>query len=275
MEDSLKKCLLDRSEHDALRETYNPEGSVLRKAQMRMLDMILFIDSVCRQNGIRYWLDGGTLLGAARHSGFIPWDDDIDIGMFPEDAEKFKAYMLEYPDDRFAIQCIGTDSGYRLPWYRLKDRYSRFIEDCPASPDCEMLGLQVDIFIFSPDITPVFSSWCRKISLKMGKHYSRGRLRRGDRLFHFREKYFLPLARISSRLYSKRNIMRHAYGSSFKVEIPSKFFLPLSEIEFEGRVFPAPADVDGYLTSLYGRNWTKVPEKEKRVTHDAVIEIWD
>ena len=267
--------MLDRTEHDALRRMYNPEGSVLRKAQMRMLEMVLFIDRVCKENGIRYWLDGGTLLGAARHGGFIPWDDDMDIGMFPEDAERFKAYMIEHPNDRFAIQCIGIDKGFRWPWYRLQDRHSRFIEDHPASSGCDMQGLQVDIFIFSPDITPVFSSWCRKISGKMGRRYLFGHPRRGYMLFLFREKFMLPLARLSSRLYRRRDMMRHVYGSPFKVNIPSKCFLPLSEIEFEGHLLSAPADVNGYLTALYGKSWTQVPPEDKRATHNAEIEVFE
>ena len=64
-----------------LKEKYNPEGSVLRKSQMRMLDMLIFIDKVCHENDVTYWVEGGTLLGAFRHNGFIPWDDDADLCM--------------------------------------------------------------------------------------------------------------------------------------------------------------------------------------------------
>ena len=64
-----------------LRERYNPNGSTLRKQQLRMLEMLQYIDSVCKKHNIRYWLCSGTLLGAVRHGGFIPWDDDVDIEM--------------------------------------------------------------------------------------------------------------------------------------------------------------------------------------------------
>ena len=85
---------LPESVHQSLREQYNPDGSTLRRAQLRMLDMLKFLDRVCRENGIRYWIDFGTLLGAVRHDGFIPWDDDTDVCMLKEDADAFKRVML-------------------------------------------------------------------------------------------------------------------------------------------------------------------------------------
>ena len=60
---------------------YNGEGTMLRKAQLRMLDILVEVDKVCKRHNIPYWVDYGTLLGAVRHGGFIPWDDDLDISM--------------------------------------------------------------------------------------------------------------------------------------------------------------------------------------------------
>ncbi len=79
---------------ESLKEKYNPEGSTLRKAQLRMLDMLKFIDSICKENDITYYLDCGNLLGAVRHQGFIPWDDDADIAMPLSDYRKFKKILL-------------------------------------------------------------------------------------------------------------------------------------------------------------------------------------
>jgi hypothetical protein len=71
--------------NEELRERYNPEGSLLRRQQTRMLEILLEVDRICQKHDIRYWLSSGTLIGALRHDGFIPWDDDLDIEMMRED----------------------------------------------------------------------------------------------------------------------------------------------------------------------------------------------
>jgi lipopolysaccharide cholinephosphotransferase len=70
---------------ESLRQRYNPDGSLLRRQQMRMLDILLEVDRICKKNDIPYWLSSGTLIGAMRHDCFIPWDDDLDIEMMRKD----------------------------------------------------------------------------------------------------------------------------------------------------------------------------------------------
>ena len=82
--------MIDPKLQAELRARFNPDGSDLREAQLRMLGLLKFLDDICKKNGLEYWLDSGTLIGAARHGGFIPWDDDVDVCMMKKDADKLK-----------------------------------------------------------------------------------------------------------------------------------------------------------------------------------------
>ena len=75
---------------EELHKKYNPDGSDLRRMQMRMLDMLKEVDRICKKYDIPYWLSGGTLLGSVRHGGFIPWDDDLDIELMEDDFQRFE-----------------------------------------------------------------------------------------------------------------------------------------------------------------------------------------
>ena len=73
---------------EELRSRFNPEGSLLRRQQNRMTEILIEVDRICKKHHIQYWLSSGTLLGAVRHKGFIPWDDDMDIEMLRTDYER-------------------------------------------------------------------------------------------------------------------------------------------------------------------------------------------
>ena len=94
-------------DNEALRAKYNPEGSLLRRDQMEMLRMLKVFAKICKEHDITWWLSSGTLLGAARHEGFIPWDDDLDIEMLKEDYDKFLKVFPSNED--FALQTLYTD----------------------------------------------------------------------------------------------------------------------------------------------------------------------
>ena len=94
-----------------LREKYNPDGSILRQHQLKMLDILIIIDRICKKHGIKYWISDGTLLGAVRHGGFIPWDDDLDIQMMRKDFKHFIKIISEELPENLALQTHKTDKG--------------------------------------------------------------------------------------------------------------------------------------------------------------------
>ena len=88
---------------------YNPEGSILRRAQLRELEILIEVDKICRKHNIEYFLDWGTLLGAVRHGGFIPWDDDIDISVRRKDYSRLCKVLKEELPENLAFQDRFTD----------------------------------------------------------------------------------------------------------------------------------------------------------------------
>ena len=122
---------------------YEEVKDIVRKKQLYILDEVV---KICDKHGLIYWLDGGTLLGAIRHQGFIPWDDDIDIGLMRKDYEKLLAILSQELPSDLVLQSRKTDKKYKLPFIKIRDRFSK-IED-----EYEFNGIFIDIFPF--DIMP-------------------------------------------------------------------------------------------------------------------------
>ena len=98
--------------NEELRKRFNPEGSLLRRQQMRMLDILIEVDKICKKHDIRYWLSSGTLIGAVRHNGFIPWDDDLDIEMMRSDYLRLMKVLPSELPEWLALQNDETDPNY-------------------------------------------------------------------------------------------------------------------------------------------------------------------
>ena len=131
-----------------LKQEYNPEGSTLRKAQLRMLDMLEYLQGVFEKLNVSWHLSGGNVLGAVRHKGFIPWDDDMDVCILEKDVKKVKKYLINNPHPQYKLQCKETDSNFFERWLVLRDIKSEYIIDTPMHNCRKYRGLQVDIFFF-------------------------------------------------------------------------------------------------------------------------------
>ena len=106
--------MIDAELQKKLRNKFNPDGSEMRQSQLKMLDILNVVDEICRRNNIEYWIGSGTLIGAVRHGGFIPWDDDIDIEILYSDRKRFIEACLRELPDKYKLQCNLTDNTYFL-----------------------------------------------------------------------------------------------------------------------------------------------------------------
>ena len=120
------------------------EREVLLKVQPILLDMVKEISRVCEENGIRYFLYRGTFLGAVRHRGFIPWDDDMDVAMPRKDYEKFCRIAPEKLGNQYCFQNWHTDDAYAHPFGKVRKRGTVYVEaKCHRLPEN---GFYVDIY---------------------------------------------------------------------------------------------------------------------------------
>ena len=119
----------------------------LKDAQKIMLEILIEVDRICMKNNIEYWLADGTLLGAVRHRGFIPWDDDIDICMLKEEYNKFLEIAPKELKEKFFLQTSKYDKNYNFLYPKIRDRNSIFIEKYDSNQEKFHQGLNLDIFV--------------------------------------------------------------------------------------------------------------------------------
>ena len=125
-----------------------------RQTQLIMLRLLKIINHICKEYKISYWLEGGTLLGAIRHKGFIPWDDDIDIGMLRKDYEKFYKVFHQIKPHGLFLQTHASDKNYLNPGTpaKLRDTSSIFLESGDKPFQDFYNGIFLDIFIFDHNV---------------------------------------------------------------------------------------------------------------------------
>lgn len=252
---------------EELRNKYNPEGSDLRKAQLRILDILKYIDQICREQGISYALDSGNVLGAYRHGGFIPWDDDADIIMERKDYKRFCRFVEKHPHPQFVIQNHKTDHHFYQLNSVMRDLKSEYIQDSPMHLCRKYRGMQVDIF-------PIERGAFRGLHKFMGHFNSviNGRLA-GRYNFLAEILYWCSLisaafARGISRLFGNQNVCMYYYSSSFPDVYSYDDLFPAKPIQYEDTVLMGPGNVEAFLHSQYG-DYMNLPPVEMRNHHEV------
>lgn len=267
--------MISQALHDSLRAKYSPDGSPLRRQQERMLELLCEIDRICKKHGIRYWLSSGTLIGAVRHGGFIPWDDDLDIEMMREDYDRLMDILPTELPSTMALQNHRTDHTYFFFYAKVRDRRSLLSEGNNYDRMWKEQGIYIDIFPL--EYQPIS---IHKISEKTAGHmYKIWRtctddnlgIRKVMRLFHFNRRFVFPLLRLLCSI-SGTDVITSGMGIPYHNPRFAKDIFPLATLKFEGREFPVPHNYDHMLRLMYG-DYMHLPPEERITTHCVRLEF--
>lgn len=252
-----------------------------RELQIQELEILLEFQRICQRHGLRYFLTAGTLLGAVRHSGFIPWDDDIDIAMPREDFERLPVVCRTELDLQYFFQDYTTEPNF--PYYFAKIRKNGTEVYEAGLDDIEMhKGVYIDIFPL--DICPdrawkavLFFKGVELLNCALLSKVSK-RFLCGYRKWYMRTAYHTLRHLPKGALFALREWLRKAMavGASGKrlctvsgrhgyprETYQVQWFERAQELYFEGRTFPVPGGWDELLCSMYGDYMTIPPEEEQ------------
>lgn len=256
----------------------------LRKMQMLQLGMIAELDRVCRAHDIKYCITYGTMIGAIRHKGYIPWDDDADISMLREEYEKFKAVTHELDPQICYFQDHTTDPEYRWGYGKLRRTGTTFIRAGQEHLKCKT-GVFIDIFplddvpsgYFSKRIQAFRCFVFRKILWsEVGKYSAKGLEKWCYQVLSKIpiKVVFAQLEKLSSK--SRNDSPNHVRTLTFplfrKHDLKKEWLLDRCEYEFEQHYFFGPMDYDGYLKSQYG-DYMIPPPEDQREQHAPVSSL--
>ena len=267
-----------------MKNTYTQ--SQLEKLKAAQLEMVREFAAICDRHGLQYFAVGGTCLGAVRHGGYIPWDDDIDLGMMREDYEQFLKYAPSELPEKFVLQHFLTDQNTPTYFAKIRNEKTIFLEefakDIPTSR-----GIFIDIFPFdaAPDnklIFRLFSFRCLFLNefylTKMVSVICSNRPEESKAIYRIirksvskisqiadREKLYIALDRCVRKYNDRGRKMIHHKGLAVSY-VPYDSVFPLKNVPFENTVIPIPRDADYVLKTQYG-DYMQLPPEEKRYSH--------
>ena len=266
------------------------ERDVLLKVQKIQLEMARDVKRVCDENGIRYFLYRGTFLGAVRHKGVIPWDDDMDFGMLRKDYEKFCRIANEKLDGKYCFQNWHTDENYALPFGKVRKRGTVFVESkCARLPEN---GIYIDIYPL--DYAPADPGE-RKVLAKKLLHLFRIKLMKCGYTPWMEEEKIIWKKRIGYLAYQfvslffSQKALREKYEALVRAvpegdtlyeqsALPIAYYFDtqwcaeLEDYPYDGAVFSGPRNYDAFLSSLYG-DYMELPPADKRENRHQIKEL--
>lgn len=257
------------------------QGETLRQLQLVELEMLLEVDRICQKCGLHYNVIGGTLLGAVRHGGFIPWDDDADLVMFRKDYEKFRdACKTELDKSRFYFQDMDVTDGYRWGYGKLRRKGTVFMREGQEHMPYEQ-GVFIDIMPLDnvPDsylgrkTIDVMCYCLRKMFWSaVGRFTAKNIFVR----FWFQILYMVPFFLVRGAVHIFLGLCRCIESREVRILfMPNprqdacyhrRWFESNPKIKFEGAELCGIEDYEGFLTWEF-RDYMQIPPEDKRKVH--------
>lgn len=250
----------------------------LKEQKQIQLDILDSVTNFCEQHGLRYWLAYGTLLGAVRHRGYIPWDDDIDIHMPRADYERF--LEIYGKNQEYKIITPQTNSNYTVPFAKVF--HAGTIMEELKYTSC-VFGVYIDIFPLDGVLNVSQAAKCaqcrRFLFVKSNAFVSDQSLVRKLRLaitkallFPFSKRFFLnKIHKVATKAAfdDSENVCSMYSRAAVKEIMPRSVFAGDRRLPFEGRMLRVPQDYDKYLTCNYGDYMQLPPEEKRASTHES------
>lgn len=252
--------------------------SEIHKVQLEILEEV---DRICKKNRIQYFLSGGTLLGAARHKGFIPWDDDIDLWMTRTNYKKFKKAIRTQLSEEFFPEDYYTKKEYPLSILKIEKRGTRFVEGVFSQVPLSHC-IYIDIFPLDKVYRPIHKlQTAILIKLQAIRDYKvRGvGKNQGNKVKDFLYSAIpLPVCRALTEFFMRcLNFLPLKYYNQLSHRgrhwpfFRKEDIEDLIGVEFEGKEYPAPRKIDKILTDCYG-DYMQLPPKDKQEPIHDIIE---
>lgn len=272
------------------------DNNILRKVQLVELEIAKEIKRVCELLNINYFLDSGTLLGAIRHKGFIPWDDDMDIGMLRDDYERFVNEAPKLLDEKFSLQTWDNDQYYGLAFAKLRANDTIYIEEA-SSEAITHKGIYVDIFPYDAYPTDKLKQlkqganyyFLRRVILAKCK-YKPWSMDNSLFVVAIKRLVYIPVKLIAGfcpkKTWIKKYISKctkyNGTNTGFVYEqagaahygkwvIPEECFRELIPMEFEDSQFLCPKEYDLYLKTVYGDYMILPPKGQRENRHKIKV----
>lgn len=260
----------------------------ITEIQQLELGIMQYIHDVCQKIDVKYFLSYGSLIGAVRHKGFIPWDDDMDICMLRDDYEKLQDYLIEHPDERYEVMSYKNNLNYVYPFMKVQDNHTYLVEeDVRIDPD---MGIYVDIFpvdgyeddrVFKDKMTKIIKK--RQLSCYTFKGITNTKSLVNSLIryisivvFYFTNtnKYVAQIdALAKSRKVEDYELVDYVIYKDMNKPVWKREWLKDVETgNFEGKEFMIPKHYHEILTSDYG-DYMQLPPVEQRISHHD-FKLW-